>query len=107
MRKAAKEDMELLLGGGEESTIRRHNLQTNAGITYVVESIIKSLRRTRGLMVQEEEGKYKHIILYVVSKCFGLLKLQRKLTTTIKLGSMGVQEIIGGVATLLVEEDPL
>ncbi|XP_077211104.1 uncharacterized protein LOC143846533 [Tasmannia lanceolata] len=53
IRKAAQEERELLLGGGEESTIRRRNLQTNAGMTSAAESITESLRRTRQLMVQE------------------------------------------------------
>ncbi|KAE8810987.1 THO complex subunit 7A [Hordeum vulgare] len=50
--KAAQEERELLLGGGEESTIRRRNLQTKAGMTSAAESIIESLRRSRQLMVQ-------------------------------------------------------
>ncbi|KAL5673095.1 hypothetical protein ACJX0J_017401, partial [Zea mays] len=41
----------LLLGGGEESTIRR----TKAGMTSVAESITESLRRSRQMMVQEVE----------------------------------------------------
>lgn len=55
MKKAAQEERELLLGGGEESTIRRRNLQTKAGMTSAAESITESLRRTRQLMVQEVE----------------------------------------------------
>ncbi|KAJ6719344.1 BNIP1-RELATED [Salix purpurea] len=55
MRKAAQLERELLLGGGEESTIRRRNLQTKAGMTSAAESITESLRRTRQLMVQEVE----------------------------------------------------
>ncbi|XP_015086410.1 uncharacterized protein LOC107029495 [Solanum pennellii] len=55
MRKAAQEERELLLGGGEESTVRRRNLQTKAGMTSAAESITESLRRTRQLMVQEVE----------------------------------------------------
>ncbi|RXH96617.1 hypothetical protein DVH24_009121 [Malus domestica] len=55
MRKAAQKERELLLGGGEESTIRRRNLQTKAGMTSAAESITESLRRTRQLMVQEVE----------------------------------------------------
>ncbi|XP_072984046.1 uncharacterized protein [Typha latifolia] len=55
IRKAAEEERELLLGGGEESTIRRRNLQTKAGMTSAAESITESLRRTRQLMVQEVE----------------------------------------------------
>ncbi|XP_062108971.1 uncharacterized protein LOC133819684 [Humulus lupulus] len=53
IRKAAQEQRELLLGGGEESTIRRRNLQTKAGMTSAAEGITESLRRTRQLMVQE------------------------------------------------------
>ncbi|KAH7571213.1 hypothetical protein ACOSQ2_013792 [Xanthoceras sorbifolium] len=55
VRKAAQEERELLLGGGEESTIRRRNLQTKAGMTSAAESIAENLRRTRQLMVQEVE----------------------------------------------------
>ncbi|GJM95753.1 hypothetical protein PR202_ga12531 [Eleusine coracana subsp. coracana] len=44
IRKAAQEERELLLGGGEESTIRRRNLQTKAGMTSAAESITESLR---------------------------------------------------------------
>lgn len=55
MRKTAQEERELLLGGGGESTIRRRNLQTKAGMTSAAESITESLRRTRQLMVQEVE----------------------------------------------------
>ncbi|XBH79322.1 hypothetical protein VPH35_105329 [Triticum aestivum] len=53
--KAAQEERELLLGGGEESTIRRRNLQTKAGMTSAAESITESLRMSRQLMVQEVE----------------------------------------------------
>ncbi|ONK63839.1 uncharacterized protein A4U43_C07F19470 [Asparagus officinalis] len=55
IQKAAQEERELLLGGGEESTIRRRNLQTKAGMTSAAESITESLRRTCQLMVQEVE----------------------------------------------------
>ncbi|CAH9128853.1 unnamed protein product [Cuscuta epithymum] len=55
MRKTAQEERELLLGGGGESTIRRRNLQTKAGMTSAAESITESLRRTRQMMVQEVE----------------------------------------------------
>ena len=55
MRKAAQEERELLLGGGGESTIRRRNLQTKAGMTFAAESITDSLQRTRQLMLQEVE----------------------------------------------------
>ncbi|KAL6637365.1 hypothetical protein ACP70R_024937 [Stipagrostis hirtigluma subsp. patula] len=55
IKKAAQEERELLLGGGEESTIRRRNLQTKAGMTSAAERITESLRRSRQLMVQEVE----------------------------------------------------
>ncbi|CAI0436601.1 unnamed protein product [Linum tenue] len=55
LRKAAQDERKLLLGGGEESTARRRNLQTKAGMTSAAESITESLRRTRQLMVQEVE----------------------------------------------------
>ncbi|XP_057959464.1 uncharacterized protein LOC131151957 [Malania oleifera] len=55
IRKSAQEERELLLGGGEESTIRRRNLQTKVGMTSAAENITESLRRTRQLMVQEVE----------------------------------------------------
>ncbi|AQK70019.1 hypothetical protein Zm00014a_011656 [Zea mays] len=55
IRKAAQEERELLLGGGEESTIRRRNLQTKVGMTSAAESITESLRRSRQMMVQEVE----------------------------------------------------
>ncbi|XP_078442562.1 sec20 family protein [Wolffia australiana] len=55
IRKAARTERELLLGGGEESTIRRRNLETKVGMTSAAESITESLRRTRQLMVQEVE----------------------------------------------------
>ncbi|PUZ38174.1 hypothetical protein GQ55_9G176100 [Panicum hallii var. hallii] len=55
IRKATQEERELLLGGGEESTIRRRNLQTKAGMTSAAESITESLRRSRQMMVQEVE----------------------------------------------------
>uniref|UniRef100_A0A7N0USU1 Sec20 C-terminal domain-containing protein n=1 Tax=Kalanchoe fedtschenkoi TaxID=63787 RepID=A0A7N0USU1_KALFE len=66
MRKAAQKERELLLGSGEESTIRRRNLQTKAGMTTAAESITDSLRRTLQLMVQRSptilkkaESEYK------------------------------------------------
>ncbi|KAK4585918.1 hypothetical protein RGQ29_023207 [Quercus rubra] len=151
MRKAAQEERELLLGGGGESTIRRRNLQTKAGMTSAAESITDSLRRTRQLMVQEversastlmtveestgvlkrAESEYKGhrsllmrtrnllstmqrqdvldrvilavgfflfscAVLYVVSKRFGILKLQQKVTAAIKAGMVGQAKIGDG-----------
>ncbi|KAJ1258076.1 hypothetical protein BS78_10G046200 [Paspalum vaginatum] len=55
IRKAAQEERELLLGGGEESTIHRRNLQTKARMTSAAESITESLRRSHQMMVQEVE----------------------------------------------------
>ncbi|KAF7837407.1 putative vesicle transporter Sec20 [Senna tora] len=63
---------ELLLGGGEESTVRRRNLQTKAGMTSAAESITESLRRTRQLMVQEVERNSS--TLMTVEESTGVLK---------------------------------
>lgn len=71
-RKSAQKERELLLGGGEESTIRRRNLQTKAGMTSAAESITESLRRTRQLMVQEVERSTS--TLAVVEESTGVLK---------------------------------
>ncbi|XP_043722045.1 uncharacterized protein LOC122669359 [Telopea speciosissima] len=72
MRKAAQAERELLLGGGEESTIRRRNLQTKAGMTSAAESITESLRRTRQLMVQEVERSASTVMTFGEST--GVLK---------------------------------
>ncbi|KAF5937840.1 hypothetical protein HYC85_025346 [Camellia sinensis] len=72
MRKAAQEERELLLGGGEESTIRRRNLQTKAGMTSAAESITESLRRTRQLMVQEVERSASTLV--AVEESTGVLR---------------------------------
>ncbi|KAI4346117.1 hypothetical protein L6164_013196 [Bauhinia variegata] len=72
MRKAAQEERELLLGGGDESTARRRNLQTKAGMTSAAESITESLRRTRQLMVQEVERNTT--TLMTVEESTGVLK---------------------------------
>nr|GEV13046.1 sec20 family protein [Tanacetum cinerariifolium] len=72
MRKAAQEERELLLGGGEESTARRRNLQTKAGMTYAAESITESLRRTRQMMVQEVERSESTLMAFEEST--GVLK---------------------------------
>ncbi|GMI64150.1 hypothetical protein HRI_000084300 [Hibiscus trionum] len=60
MRKTAQKERELLVGGGEESTVRRRNLQTKAGMTSAAESITESLRRTRQLMDHFFRKKHKH-----------------------------------------------
>ncbi|XP_057433273.1 uncharacterized protein LOC130726069 [Lotus japonicus] len=72
LRKAAQEERELLLGGGEESTVRRRNLQTKAGMTSAAESITDSLRRTRQLMVQEVERNTS--TLMTLDESTGVLK---------------------------------
>ncbi|KAJ9700823.1 hypothetical protein PVL29_006241 [Vitis rotundifolia] len=72
MRKAAKEERELLLGAGGESTIRRRNLQTKAGMTSAAENITESLRRTRQLMVQEVERNTT--MLLTTEESTGVLK---------------------------------
>ncbi|XP_059632292.1 uncharacterized protein LOC132274939 isoform X2 [Cornus florida] len=64
MRKSAQEERKLLLGSGEESTIRRRNLETKAGMTSAAESITDSLRRTRQLMVQEVERSASTIMTF-------------------------------------------
>ncbi|GAV74893.1 Sec20 domain-containing protein [Cephalotus follicularis] len=72
IRKTAQEERELLLGGGEESTIRRRNLQTKAGMTSAAESITESLRRSRQLMVQEVERSATTLMTFEEST--GVLK---------------------------------
>lgn len=72
MRKTAKQERELLLGGGSESTMRRRNLQTKAGMTSAAESITESLRRTRQLMAQELERSAS--TLMTVEESTGTLK---------------------------------
>ncbi|KAK9057565.1 hypothetical protein SSX86_022401 [Deinandra increscens subsp. villosa] len=72
LRKAAQEERELLLGGGEESTARRRNLQTKAGMTSAAESITESLRRTRQMMVQEVERSGSTLMAFEEST--GVLK---------------------------------
>ncbi|KAJ3695673.1 hypothetical protein LUZ60_001050 [Juncus effusus] len=72
IKKAGQEERELLLGGGEESTIRRRNLQTKAGLTSAAESVTESLRRTHQLMVQEVERSAG--TLATVDESTGVLK---------------------------------
>ncbi|CAD6205668.1 unnamed protein product [Miscanthus lutarioriparius] len=55
IRQAAQEERALLLGVAKSHTIRRHNIQTKAGVTSAAESITESLRRSRQMMVQEVE----------------------------------------------------
>ncbi|XP_010532820.1 PREDICTED: uncharacterized protein LOC104808740 [Tarenaya hassleriana] len=72
IRKAAQEERELLLGGGTESTVRRRNLQTKAGMTSAAEGITESLRRSRQLMVQEVERSTNTLMTFEEST--GVLK---------------------------------
>ncbi|KAE8712400.1 hypothetical protein F3Y22_tig00110257pilonHSYRG00091 [Hibiscus syriacus] len=87
MRKTGLKERELLLGGGEESTVRRRNLQTKAGMTSAAESITESLRRTRQLMVQEVERSTSTLMTFV-------LKLQRTITAAIRAGMAGKPELV-------------
>ncbi|XP_024538766.1 uncharacterized protein LOC9629171 [Selaginella moellendorffii] len=51
--KSANEEREMLLSGGKEGTLRRRNLETQAGMAAAAENVTETLRRTRQLMVQE------------------------------------------------------
>ncbi|CAN6469142.1 unnamed protein product [Victoria cruziana] len=101
MQKAAQAERELLLGGGEESTIRRRNLQTKAGMTSAAESITESLRRTRQLMVQEVERSANTLLTFdnstsVLRKAEGEYKGHRSLLMRTRnlLSTMQRQDII-------------
>ncbi|GAB2212856.1 hypothetical protein Drorol1_Dr00020854 [Drosera rotundifolia] len=76
MRKAVQEERELLLGGGQESTIRRRNLQTKAGMTSASESITDSLRRARQIMTQEVQRSTNTLATFEEST--GVLKKAEK-----------------------------
>lgn len=104
LRKAAQEERELLLGGGEESTVRRRNLQTKAGMTSAAESITESLRRTRQLMVQEVERNTGTLMTLdestgVLKKAESEYKGHRSLLTRTRnlLSTMQRQDIIDRV----------
>ncbi|ESR33625.1 vesicle transport protein sec20 [Citrus sinensis] len=108
MRKAAQEERELLLGGGEESTIRRRNLQTKAGMTSAAESITESLRRTRQLMVQEVERNASTLMTFdestgVLRKAESEYKGHRSLLMRTRnlLSTMQRQDIIDRVILVL------
>ncbi|XP_031376915.1 uncharacterized protein LOC116192499 [Punica granatum] len=101
MRKAAQEERELLLGGGGESTARRRNLQTKAGMTSAAESITESLRRTRQLMVQEVERSAATLMTFdestgVLKKAESEYKGQRSLLMRTRnlLSTMQRQDVI-------------
>ncbi|XP_009589029.1 uncharacterized protein [Nicotiana tomentosiformis] len=104
MRKAAQEERELLLGGGEESTVRRRNLQTKAGMTSAAESITESLRRTRQLMVQEVERSASTLMTVdestgVLTKAESEYKGHRSLLTRTRslLSTMQRQDVLDRV----------
>ncbi|GAB2241176.1 hypothetical protein Droror1_Dr00017951 [Drosera rotundifolia] len=65
-----------LLGGGQESTIRRRNLQTKAGMTSAAESITDSLRRARQIMTQEVQRSTNTLATFEEST--GVLKKAEK-----------------------------
>ncbi|KAL9259046.1 hypothetical protein AKJ16_DCAP06689 [Drosera capensis] len=75
-RKAFQEERERLLGGGQESTIRRRNLQTKAGMTSAAESITDSLRRARQIMTQEVQRSTNTLATFEEST--GVLKKAEK-----------------------------
>ncbi|KAF8388299.1 hypothetical protein HHK36_026965 [Tetracentron sinense] len=104
IRKAAQAERELLLGGGGESTIRRRNLQTKAGMTSAAESITESLRRTRQLMVQEVERSESTLMTFgdstgVLKKAESEYKGHRSLLSRTRnlLSTMQRQDILDRV----------
>ncbi|CAN1760027.1 hypothetical protein LINPERHAP1_LOCUS7365 [Linum perenne] len=108
MRKAAQDERELLLGGGEESTVRRRNLQTKAGMTSAAESITESLRRTRQLMVQEVERSANTLVTFdestgVLKKAESEYKGHRSLLMRTRnlLSTMQRQDVIDRVGFIL------
>ncbi|CAN6577833.1 unnamed protein product [Malus baccata var. baccata] len=108
MKKAAQKERELLLGGGEESTIRRRNLQTKAGMTSAAESITESLRRTRQLMVQEVERSTGTLMTFeestgVLKKAESEYKGHRSLLMRTRnlLSTMQRQDVIDRVILVL------
>ncbi|KAL4561175.1 hypothetical protein LXL04_033338 [Taraxacum kok-saghyz] len=108
MRKAAKEERELLLGGGEESTARRRNLQTKAGMTSAAESITESLRRTRQLMVQEVERSGNTLMAFeestgVLKKAESEYKGHRSLLTRTRnlLSTMKRQDVLDRIILIV------
>lgn len=101
IQKAAQAERELLLGAGEESTIRRRNLQTKAGMTNAAESITDSLRRTRQLMVQEVERSSSMLTTFeestgVLKKAESEYKGHRSLLTRTRnlLSTMRRQDVL-------------
>ncbi|KAH7667773.1 protein transport protein SEC20 protein [Dioscorea alata] len=108
IRRAAQEERELLLGSGEESTIRRRNLQTKAGMTTAAESITESLRRTRQLMVQEVERSASTLTTFeesssVLKKAESEYKGHRSLLTRTRnlLSTMKRQDVMDRVILVI------
>ncbi|KAK9757768.1 hypothetical protein RND81_01G184500 [Saponaria officinalis] len=108
MKKTAQEERALLFGGGSESTTRRRDLQTKAGMTSAAESITESLRRTRQLMHQEVERSASTLMTFEDST--GVLKKAEKEYTGHKsllsrtrnlLSTMQRQDIIDRVVLIV------
>lgn len=104
IKRTAQQERELLLGGGGESTARRRNLQTRAGMTSAAESITESLRRTRQLMVQEVERSTSTVMTFeestaVLGKAESEYKGHRSLLMRTRnlLSTMQRQDIIDRV----------
>lgn len=101
IQKAAQEERALLLGGGEESTIRRHNLQTKTGMVSAAESVTESLRRTRQIMVQEVERSENTLVTFeestsVLRKAESEYKGHRSLLSSTRklLSTMSRQDVM-------------
>ncbi|GJN21760.1 hypothetical protein PR202_gb09273 [Eleusine coracana subsp. coracana] len=100
--KAAREERELLLGCGEESTLRRRNLQTKAEMTSAAQSVTESLRSgTKCKYVGNfwiifviGSVLFSLAVLYVVSKRIGLLPLQRRLTNAVRSLSVSAEDVV-------------
>ncbi|CAF2128622.1 unnamed protein product [Brassica napus] len=110
MRKAAQQEawLELLLGGGTESTELRRKRQANAGVTSDTESITESLRRSRQLMVQEVERSTNTLVAFdestgVLKKAENEYKGHRSLLSRTRnlLSTMQRQDVIDRVILII------
>ncbi|KAG5406138.1 hypothetical protein IGI04_012257 [Brassica rapa subsp. trilocularis] len=118
MRKAAQQEawllstlsfeIELLLGGGTESTELRRKRQANAGVTSDAESITESLRRSRQLMVQEVERSTNTLVAFdestgVLKKAESEYKGHRSLLSRTRnlLSTMQRQDVIDRVILII------
>ncbi|XP_078154036.1 uncharacterized protein LOC144549176 isoform X1 [Carex rostrata] len=108
IKKAAQQERDLLLGGGEESTVRRRNLQTKAGMTSAAESITESLRRTHQMMVQEVERTASTLATFdesgnVLKKAESEYKGHRSLLSRTRglLSTMKRQDVIDRIILVL------